>query len=583
MVDKLLENKDTQQELKEAEPKDKSSAALRDRLINIVRNADLDFAPEYIAALPSETDPRKKAMDGVIRTTIGYFRLADDAENKTRVLLFSTDPENLRGAWQEDGTLRLPENPETGKITDDVYVVSAREAQVDGARFRQDMTEFEQNFKRNTLFDLNLAMEDMTPAPTPKEDGSAPDTPLRVYKMTNSKVALGLFETPEGKWRMRLYSNMRGDQDETGSFVEIEESIPDGFIGNRVFTAGQDYKKEFDHFGEALDAAKRYWHLSAMRMWKGRPMLSELEPPKFSVRAARNFAEKQILSFLDQKKHRAFGITILATLVTSAGAIFGGTVGLIGVGGLIAGGLAVKAAEDYWTDWVNDLRKKHDMKQTNDKKPVSDRSLSENYTDPAPENDKRLCKKLKQDVLPRLSLLSYHDSHINYDNGGTVSPNRQDWEAQVLMTMPHRVFANITVPLDDNTAVTHYPNGILSLTHVDFDTKKTTNFIAYNPDLAVSKSAPLQNGLRRLLSDGKICEISYDRKTPLHTTSLPLSALKSRLKELFAHESADKRAKLVKSLSEHFHDVAKAPKAKSKTAAPKPQKSGAAKKAAPKK
>ncbi|QKK05966.1 MAG: hypothetical protein HND56_09810 [Pseudomonadota bacterium] len=570
MVDKLLENKDTQQELKEAEPKDKSSSALRDRLINIVRNADLDFAPEYIAALPSETDPRKKAMDGVIRTAIGYFRLAADEENKTRILLFSTDPENLRGAWGEDGRLHLPENPATGKITDDVYVVSAREAQVDGARFRQDMTEFEQNFKRNTLFDLNLAMEDMTPAPTEKEDGSTPDTPLRVYKMTNSKVALGLFETPEKKWRMRLYSNMRGDWDETGSFVEIEESIPDGFIGNRVFTTGQDYKKEFDDFGEALDAAKRYWHLSAMRMWKGRPMLSELEPPKFSVRGARNFAEKQVLSFLDQKKHRAFGITILATLVTSAGAIFGGAVGLIGVGGLIAGALAVKAMEDYWTDWVNDLRKKHDMKQTNGKKPVSERDLSADYTDPSPENDKRLCKKLKQEALPRLRLLSYQDSHINYDNGGTVSPNRQDWEAQVLMTMPHRVFANITVPLDDNTAVTHYPNGILSLTHVDFDTKKSTSFVAYNPELAVSKSAPLQNGLRRLLSDGNICEISYDRKTPLQARSVKLSELKNRLKDVFAHESADKREKLAKSLTEHFSDAAA--QAKTKAAAPKPKK-----------
>lgn len=583
MVDKLLENNDTQQELKAAEPKDKSSAALRDRLINIVRNADLDFAPEYIAADPSETDPRKKAMDGVIRTAIGYFRLAADDANKTRILLFSTDPENLRGAWNDDGTLRLPENPETGKITDDVYVVSAREAQVDGARFRQDMTEFEQNFKRNTLFDLNLAMEDMTPPPAEKEDGSTPDKPLRVYKMTNSKVALGLFETPEGKWRMRLYSNLRGDWDETGSFVEIEENIPEGFMGNRVFTTGQDYKKEFDNFGEVLDAAKRYWHLSAMRMWRGRPMLSELDPPKFSTRAVRNFTEKQMLSFLDQKKYRAFGITVLATLVTSAGAIFGGAVGLIGVAGLIAGALAVKAAEDYWTDWVNDLRKKHDMKQTNGKKPVSERDLSADYTDPAPENDRRLCKKLKADILPCLRLLNYGDSHINYDNGATVSPNRRDWEAQVLMTMPHRVFANITVPLDDNTAVTHYPNGILSLTHVDFDTKKSTSFVAYNPALAVSKTAPLQNGLRRLLADNNICEISYDRKSPPQIKSVPLAELNTRLKEIFAHASADKREKLAKTLSEHFRDAAK--QAKEKAAAPKApaQKNGAAKKTAPKK
>jgi len=229
--------------------------SLRDQYLRITRNAHLDFAPEYITTKMGETNKDHLALCGLIRTTVGYFRLAEDAENDTRLLLFSPDPDELIGDWDKKGKLRIDESVETGKLRDNVYLVSARDAHVDGARFRQDMLDFEQKLKDNSLMHLGLAMEDITPYGETRPDGSEP---LKVYKLTNSKVALGLFETDQGKWKMRMYSNLRGDWDETGRFVEIDEKAPDSFSGSRVFSLGKDYKKEFDSFGEVLNEAKRY-------------------------------------------------------------------------------------------------------------------------------------------------------------------------------------------------------------------------------------------------------------------------------------------------------------------------------------
>ncbi len=572
MVDKILDNSDAQKELEAAAPEDKSSSALRDRFLRIVRHADLDISPEFIQAKPGETDLHLKALDGIIRTSSGYYRLAEDPETGNRILLFTMCTKNFEGAWDKDGMLYLPQDPETGKTTDDVYLVSARDKTVDGARFRQDMLEYEQYLKRNTLFELNMAMEDATPPPPePLEEGAPTVKPLRVYKMTNSKVALGLFETEEGKWRMRLYSNMRGDWDETGRFVEIEEKIPDGFMGKKVFAAGQDYKKEFDSFGEALSEAKRYWHISAMRLWKGRSMLSELQPAPRSLRGLRNFAEKQMLGFVDQKKYRAFAITAGASLLLSVSAVLGGAIGVIGVIGAIAGAVAVKFAEDFSTGWVNNLRRKHDMQSVNRQKPASERNLAEDYADPAPGNEKRLSKKLNPEILPKLRLLSQEQARMNYDNGTYVCPNRKHWEAQVLLSMPHRVFANITVPLDDNTAITHYPNGILSLTHVDYEKNCTTNFVTYRSDFVTGKKAPLQDDIRQMLDGGKIFEICYDRKTAPHAVEVSPETLDTRLAKLFKHEAADKREKLVESLSHHFRHAARPPQCRKRLVAPAQQ------------
>ena len=230
--------------------------SLRDQHLRITRNAHLDFAPEYITADQNEKNEDYLALCGLVRTTVGYFRLAEDTENDTRLLLFSPDPDELIGDWDKNKKLRIDESVETGKLHDNIYLVSARDAHVDGARFRQDMLAFEQQVKENSLMNLGLAMEDITPYAEKEETGKEP---LKVYKLTNSKVGLGLFETEEGKWKMRLYSNLRGDWDETGRFVETDEKIPEGFKGSRVFSLGQDYKKDFDSFSDALNEAKRYW------------------------------------------------------------------------------------------------------------------------------------------------------------------------------------------------------------------------------------------------------------------------------------------------------------------------------------
>ncbi len=60
------------------------------------------------------------------------------------------------------------------------------------------------------------------------------------------------------------------------------------------------------------------------------------------------------------------------------------------------------------------------------------------------------------------------------------------------------------------------------------------------------------------------------RKSAPQIKSLPLAELNTRLQEIFAHASADKREKLAKTLSEHFRDAAA--QAKTKAAAPKPKK-----------
>src|SRR5688500_16127860 len=136
-----------------------SGTAIRDRSWRLINAANLDYAPKFIgepwSAAKADSMP---AVDGLIRTPMGYYRLAEDMRDGTHVLLHSYEIDQLTGV-RDGNRVRLADMP-AGDY--DIYGVTARD--VHGSLFRDDMLHDIRVMERAFQKDLNLHMQDLTPA-----------------------------------------------------------------------------------------------------------------------------------------------------------------------------------------------------------------------------------------------------------------------------------------------------------------------------------------------------------------------------------------------------------------------------------
>lgn len=465
---------------------------LRDRSWRLIFAAQLDYAPKFIES-PDSAAP----VNGLMRSKEGYYRLAEDRRNGQRVLLHSYERHQLEGV-RRDGVVSLPPLQEKDV---DVYVVSARR-DVRGAIFRDDMAHDIRFLERGFQRDLNLHVKER---PAAENDG------LRVVKFMNGRCGIGIFETPDARYRVRFYKNLRTNWRSVSRFTQIERRAPET-RWQRLLSLGTDMNT-FDSYEEALTYTRRLWNVTALNIFKGRGLIGDTGTIKQSLAA-------RLIDFVDNKRYRDWGVAIpvafgsgfLSTLVSGTPALGA----LIAVGAGAGWVFGAKMVENFiGHNWVR-LAAKSDEKQLDALRPYFEKNLRDQYLKPGVTNEQRLRQKLEPSILPHLRLLDHEESDMNYDDGTFVPADNPMRDLESLSTAPFRYFGAQfdATHFDDGLLAAVYPNGLVTLTQVDTKTRATRHYLTYRDDfniMAAGAQKHMDPGLTRLPGAGPVHKITHYR------------------------------------------------------------------------
>lgn len=509
---------------------------LRDRTWRILEASSGDFKPKYIGTAfdPEKAGQPKPNKDGLIRTPNGYYRLAEDTRDGTRVLLHSYESSQLIGSRQQDGTIKLPTLDEKDY---DVYGITARR-NVDGSIFRDDMTQDMRFLHDIFRRDLNLHSEEIG-----KGDGS--NDQAHVVKFVNGKYGLAIFEKDDGTWAVRQYNNLRSKWDEASQFVDVDTKASKRFW-NRWMSLGTDLK-EFDTYDDAFEYVRRYSKTASKARFKGKPL--NTGPTTFKGKVVR-----EILDFFEQKKYRDWGVaTTVGIVAGTASALVSGVPVLGALAGLgITTGWVVgaKAVENFlYAQWKNKAEE-HDRQMVDELKPHAQKNHVKHYLQNTPGNEVRARKKLNNEAIEHLRLLNHDEAQMNYDDG-TYAPhnNSQARDIESLTSASNRYFGAVydTTHADRGIMTTIYPNGLISVTQVDVNTRATRSYQTYREDfnLLAKDSEPgkhLDPGLKKLPSDGPVHKITHHQGRDFRYVATDERGLFSDLMHRIGEDAKDFRA-----------------------------------------
>jgi len=480
-----------------------SATVLRDRTWQLINLAHLDYAPKFIGVFSEDQPPEE---DGLIRTTMGYYRLAEDMRDGTRVLLHSYSRDQLTG--KKTGSDILISRPEessqdnhndsgnnsastkTNLSSHDIYGISARKG-VRGAIFRDDIHHDIRFMERRIQKDLNLHVEEVTGA-----DGR------RIIKLGNQKVAFGLFETKDGQWRVRLYNNIRENWDKTGGFVPVHEKAPPGFAG-QVFSLGRNVR-DFETYDEAFTYIQRYWKTASQQLFKGRTSLADANRLSgFSALKWR--ASGFLLGFASQQRFWDWAIALPVGLAVGlASTPFTAATGLsiaLGVAGTAGWVTLAKTAENILS-YIHRMTARgapdREEQAIAALRPYFERNDILRYLAPDKSNMARSRRKISMEALPHLRLLPHRSSDIMYDDGALSSPYspREDFER--LSSAPYRYFGAMfdSSYHEDGLLAGIYPNGMVTLIQVDKETRATRHYLTYREQFNQVAGTHKENDLR---------------------------------------------------------------------------------------
>ncbi len=439
-----------------------SGTELRNRSWGMISRAHLDYAPKYIG-LTENFSHIFRAIDGLIRTPMGYYRLAENTRDGTRILLHSYERDQLTGI-ERDGKIVLAES------ATDIYGVSARN-DIRGTIFRKDMHDDIQYLELCLQKDLNLHAQEtirLTANPSMPEQ--------RIVTLANGHAAFGIYETEQGRWKVRVHSNLRKSWDRAASFVLAGSDVNKNFT-SRLFTLSRDLQ-EFDSYEDAFQYVRRFWKNESALLFKGKTALAD--PSKYTgFERIKARLLSTALHFFENKTYRDWSVAVslgvgFGFLSTVAGGapVWGA---LLGLGAGAAWAFAEKGAEAALFLYLS--------------------------------------KKMQPDTIPRLRLLSQQEASINYDDGQTAPPVNPLKDFERLSSAPYRYFGAQfdATHAGKNTLACIFPNGLLSLVHIDGAT--TRHYVTYSERFnAFARNADkkhLDPKLTHLPGEGPIHKITH--------------------------------------------------------------------------
>ena len=518
---------------KEAQPL--SGTQLRDRSWGMIYAAGLDYSPKYIESRDAASG-KPHPIDGLVRTPRGYYRLAEDMRDGTRVLLHSYERDQIIGIENEDGQIVLGDN------ADDVYGISARK-DVLGPIFRDDMTHDMRFLERTFQKDMNLHAEEIL---VPSGDPNM--RPLRTIKLANSQVAFGISETTEGKWQIRVYNNLRKDWDDAARFVQINQEPEKGYKGS-LLSAGKDIR-DFESLDEALYYVRRFWNIESQSLFKGRSTMAETSQDSRFHRLKNRLLSSALYITdhkIDRDWKRAIGVSVavgaLSALVT--GTPVAALAGLLYTGFFWA--TVGKSTETVVGKIQESLLKQVDEQKAEAILPYFEKDYIKEYWHDTERNRKRFRKKLDPDVKRHLRLLNLDEADMIHDDADPSSPENTWRDYERLSSAAFRYFGAQFDPTyaDDGVLIASYPNGLISLVQVDKTTRATRHYVTYNDDFNVMERdnyKHLDPNLTHLPADGDVHKITHRRGKDFRYTPMDCDEFLSDLSHQLGKDAKDLKA-----------------------------------------
>ena len=485
-----------------------SGTDLRDLSSRFIRAAHIDFHPAYITDIDNKDNP----INGLIRTHVGYFRLFQDDKSGKTLLLHSFSREALTGERNKKGNVRLSKSANNDY---DIYVVSAR-GDISGKMFRRDMNEHIDKLERQFKGDVNLHVREITE----DENGK---TELKAVQFANKSTGFLLYEDAKDKWHLRTYFNIRAGWDKTGRFAEVDFRPP-GFF-RRFFSLSRE-EASFDTLDDGLQHLRRLWMLAAVKRFKGRTSPVDVMGLKgfhgFKVGLATKWAD-----FIENRRYKEWGIALavgVGTGVFGLGFLDFSSIGAFAtaVGGIAAGSVASKALEKYYHNKsVEKLAAKDELK-AEALKSIFDQEFTREFIAALPGNEERLNRKISPLIVPSLRALDHTASDMNYDNGEFSAPENPMKDIERLCTAPfHYYGALFDIPhyreengkIIEGVLVGAYPNGLLSIVHIDLKTRATRYYFTHRAEfdiMGAGKKADADAALSTLPGgDAKVHKITH--------------------------------------------------------------------------
>jgi hypothetical protein len=499
---------------------------MRDLIMSLIGRSNVNFANRYLKPTEAEIAerPELETWDGLIMRPEGCFRVAVEPETGIKVILFEFEPQHLTGAKCDDGSIMFS-NLEKASAEEqpDIYRVGAFDPSANQTILQQAINNFCAELRNNIVPDLDLYLRDEAQYETDKSSIAS-----HTFRAANKDMAFGLFHEDNGHWQSVMYSTLRGNHDNSGQFERIarhQRNNGTAIVGTKekksreIFRLSKENMKTADDFGGVLEHTLKYWGINSLKKFKGQNALSEAMTLRMIVKKkslsgkldyTQAYARQQVRKSVRWgtgfvgRRYKEYGISAVVSLALSVRSLpvtAAKTIVLAiaaGIGATVIGKYVDEQAQKGARTFFGSRSKYREMKAQLPKT----RDYSRFFDAETPNNKQRPLKKIAPEFVKRLRLLSHAQSEVMHSMDKSVAVTRRDWKQQYLAGLETRMFGKVNMAISDRSVLKILPNGVVALTHMNEAFNQVSKYYTYNERFVSSKSAPLHDRIKDMLSNG---------------------------------------------------------------------------------
>lgn len=472
--------------------------------LNLMGRMYADFNARYYGTNKSLSDFTDEDFlyDGLIRTSVGFYRLFEDTQNGNRVLLYAQQAEDLIPQHdQETGEYRLAPNDKI-TIIHEALAGGPDGGPTRGTIMREAMIRHYRELLDAIFNHLNLYSSDVTDqfftASDPKR--------RRVIKFSNGEAAYAMVEDKSGEVSLWLYIDRENRQtQQITSFTKLDKkSLPKSMFN--IFSRGQKLGK-FKNFDEAYDHLTQDWAARSSRIWDGISPLTIKDKAKDIPKALLRTMRKIGCDIGRLKWHRAF--LTAAVVAASFALVPAARLWQVITAVVLASAQAMRdmlIEEGILQAWSLTDRKKAPLSDAYSF--ASRRALAQDYMlqDTGiffrTNIQNRWTPAINPEKLSDLRPVSQRDGGMLHDDaepwGYETISDRDHW----LATAQNRFIGGIIAPFNQNTLSALTPNGMIGLFHLDDQNGETVSYLALRPDMVRGHEMDIPPEAADLLAKG---------------------------------------------------------------------------------
>lgn len=523
---------------------------LRNEALDLMGRIRSNYAPIYYGPPDrhkdyQSLDDETQQIDGLIETSLAYYRVFEDVKTGARVMLKSYRSDALIPEKDENGEWRL-KDPAGVYVVDEAMGVlnpNTESGYHKGAIMKRILNRDHHELQDMHTQHMNLYAEDLTPFYN--DEGEV--NKRRVLRMSNGEVAYGLFEQEDGSYAVRLY--VEDEKLETHNidvWRPIDEKPPVGFVGKSL-SPGSGLCECRD-LAEAMDFCFRDWaELSdnkvgrAHRIWNGKSPLTVFEKVKDIPTAAQR-AVRMTYKEMRRKgivKAAVAAVTVAAMTAFPALRFAKPLVVVAGAGGAMVMSLRDMAMEAP----IEQLLEKLEAAGQSFSDPYSEihrRRLAQAYMLPDGHNQNRWCPKVNPDVLEFLKPVSQNQTGIAEEDADYTGHEKRDDLPRFMKTLQNKFRSAVVSQLNKDMATAKTPVGLVALFHVSNNNQVKTAYYGYRPDLDVMQDTDLPVRVQDMFNEHGIIKVVRKTGSPADSIE-PISFLEfqSEFHQLEAQSNCD--------------------------------------------